>query len=105
MRSDRNTEGIYSTMTKVEMAKDIYFQILFFFDISSGKHFAIWIGQVQSKLIFRLVTYELAKLQVHKLVLITFALPKKFSTSNVKKILHFRWISFAILTFFIVEGC
>ena len=47
---------ISSIMTKFEMANDIRLQIL------SGKLFVIRIGQVQSKLIYTLVSHELESL-------------------------------------------
>ena len=46
-------------MTKVEMAKDIYFQIRKYFDIRTGKLFDIQTRQIQSKLLYGLVTYGL----------------------------------------------
>ena len=59
-------EAISSTITKVEMAKDI-FEMCIVFDIWCQKHFAIRIRQIQSKLLHE---------QVCKLVLIEFALSK-----------------------------
>ena len=53
-------EGVSSTMTKVEIAKDIHLQMWKVFDIWCGKCFAILVGQIQSKQIYRLVTYTLA---------------------------------------------
>ena len=51
-------ESVSSTMTKVEMAKDIYFEIWIIFHIWCAKRFAICIGQIQSKLLYGLVIYE-----------------------------------------------
>ena len=53
-----NAESVTSTMTKVEMAKDIYFEMWIIFDIWCAKRFAICIGQIQSKLLYGLVIYE-----------------------------------------------
>ena len=51
--------SLRTTMWKVEMWKDMYsFGIVKVFDIWCGFVFAIWMGQIQSKLIFRFVTYE-----------------------------------------------
>ena len=57
-----NPEGVSSTMTKVEMAKYIHLQIHVWIlsDIWYGKPFAIWIGQIQSKLIYRLASFKMA---------------------------------------------
>ena len=52
-------EGVSSTMTKVEIAKDIHLQKWRVFVIWCEKHFDILVGQIQSKLINRLVTYIL----------------------------------------------
>ena len=62
--------------------------------------FAIWIGQVQSKLIYRLVTYELVRLKVrsHKLDLIEFALykcQKEFPFAN-EYLLPFRLLLYVV---------
>ena len=46
--------------------------------------FCYSIGQVQSKLIYRIVTYEFCKLQVRKLVLIEFALSKRQKVIEIK---------------------
>ena len=53
-------EGVSSNMTKVEMSKDIHLQMCKMFDIECEKLFAILMGQIQSKMINRLVTYRLA---------------------------------------------
>ena len=60
-RDRAESGGISSIMTKVEMAKDIHLQMGTFFDVWSGNFFChcTWIGQVQSKLFYRLVAYEL----------------------------------------------
>ena len=44
-------------MTKVEIAKDIHLQMWKVFDIWCEKRFAILVGQIQSKLIYRFETY------------------------------------------------
>ena len=59
-------------MSKVEMEKAIYLQMWTVFDIWSGNIFAIWIGQIQLKLHYELVS-RVGKLQLHKLVAIEFA--------------------------------
>ena len=46
---DVTAEAICSIMTKVEMAKDIHLHMWNVFAISSGKCFATWIRQMQSK--------------------------------------------------------
>ena len=65
-------------MTKVEIAKDIHLQMWKVFDIWWEKRFAFLFGQIQSKWIYRLVTYiwPVHKLQVCKLVLIEFTPPE-----------------------------
>ena len=47
-------------MIKAEIAKDIYLQMWKVFDIWTENRFAILIWQIQSKLIYTLVTYILA---------------------------------------------
>ena len=51
-------EGVSSTITKVEIAQDIYLQM--WKDFWCEKCFAILMSQIKSKLIARLVTYILA---------------------------------------------
>ena len=78
-------------MSKVEMEKAIHLQIWKVFDIWSGNRFAIWIGQIQLKLHYELVNYELvsqvSKLQLHKLVAIEFPpqMAKSFLDQMSKK--------------------
>ena len=56
---DRASEGVSSILTKVEIAKDIHLQMWKKIDIWSGKRFAICLGQIQQKLIYRFVIYKL----------------------------------------------
>jgi hypothetical protein len=76
-------EAIFSIMRKDEMA-DTYI------NLQMGKYFAICIWQIQSKLIYRLVTY-FCKLQVQS------------SFYWMAKLIQIKWISSANLTFLIIE--
>ena len=55
-------EGVSSTMMKVKKEKDIHLQMQKVLDIWCEKRFAILLGQIQSKLIYRLVNYGLASM-------------------------------------------